>query len=403
MKNMDIDRFITEHITKRSKSFFEQDVQNQFQILTKEIENSSILVIGGGGTIGSNYIKSILRFRPAKVVVVDSNENGLTELVRSVRSTYNLFVPNEFITYPVNLGDRIFEKIYDYYKPFDIIANFAAHKHVRSEKDIFSIEAMIDNNLFNAYYLMQLIEEDNPSHFFCVSTDKAANPVNVMGATKKLMEELVIHFASSMKCTTARFANVAFSNGSLLDGFLHRIRYRQPLSVPGDIKRYFVSPRESGDICMLACILGSPGDIFFPKLMHNDLISFYGITEKFLDELGYTMEICSSEAEAKEKALTIDKTNKYPVYVSNSDTTGEKLYEEFYTETELVDWESYTSLAVAKLNKDNFSGNKTKVIKELKELFKHRNITKSDVVDILGRHIPTFDHIEKGMSLDLKM
>lgn len=263
MRNFDLDTFISKNITKRSHSFFESDIENNASTLTSEIENSSILVIGGGGTIGSNYIKSVLKFRPAKVVVVDTNENGLTELVRSVRSTPGLFVPKEFITYPVNLGDPIFEKIYHYYKPFDIVANFAAHKHVRSEKDVFSIEAMIENNLFNAFRLLQMIEDDKPAHFFCVSTDKAANPVNIMGATKKLMEELVIDFSAHLKCTTARFANVAFSNGSLLDGFLYRTMQRQPLAVPADIKRYFVSPAESGDICMLASILGTSGDIFF--------------------------------------------------------------------------------------------------------------------------------------------
>jgi len=266
MKNIDLDSFISRNITRRSKSFFESDIQAHSENLAEEIENRDILVIGGGGTIGSNYIKSILKFRPKKVVVVDTNENGLTELVRSVRSTPGLFIPSQFITYPVSLGSKIFEKIYNHYRPFDIIANFSAHKHVRSEKDIFSIEAMIENNLFNAYRLLKIIEEDQPGHFFCVSTDKAANPVNIMGATKKLMEELVTDFSNSLNCTTARFANVAFSNGSLLDGFLHRTMQRQALAVPADIKRYFVSPAESGDICMLASILGTPGDIFFPKL-----------------------------------------------------------------------------------------------------------------------------------------
>jgi len=312
-------------------------------------------------------------------------------------------VPAEFITYPVSLGDKIFKKIYDYYKPFDIIANFAAHKHVRSEKDIFSVEAMIENNVFNASRLLQLIEEDHPSHFFCVSTDKAANPVNIMGATKKLMEEVVIEYAASINCTTARFANVAFSNGSLLDGFINRMMYKQPLSIPGDVKRYFVSPAESGEICMLASVLGTPGDIFFPKLKEDELTSFYDITDRFITQSGYTMEVCSTDAEAKEKSLLIDKTKKYPVYVSDSNTTGEKLYEEFYTETESVDWERFESLAVAKTLEQNIPGNKLEAIKELRELFREPGISKSNVVDILSRHIATFEHIEKGISLDRKM
>lgn len=335
--------------------------------------------------------------------MVDTNENGLTELVRSVRSTPGLFVPDEFITYPVNLGDRIFEKIYNYYKPFDIIANFAAHKHVRSEKDVFSIEAMIENNLFNASRLLRIIEEDQPGHFFCVSTDKAANPVNIMGATKKLMEELVIDFSGKVNCTTARFANVAFSNGSLLDGFLYRTMQRQPLAVPADIKRYFVSPAESGDICMLASILGTSGDIFFPKLKEDQLTSFYDITNHFLNEMGYDMDICTSEAEAREKAGEIDKTGKYPVYVFNSNTSGEKLYEEFSTEGEVVDWDSYIALAVAKGKISNSTSNVLLAVEALKETFKSDKISKSDIVEILKTYIPNFGHIEKGVTLDSKM
>jgi FlaA1/EpsC-like NDP-sugar epimerase len=403
MIDFDISSFISKHITKRDKSFFERDIRNQSAVLKEEIENSNILVIGGGGTIGSNYIKSILQFRPAKVVVVDTNENGLTELVRSIRSTPGLFVPKEFITYPVNLGDPIFEKIYNYYKPFDIIANFAAHKHVRSEKDVFSIEAMIGNNLFNAYRLLKLIEADNPNHFFCVSTDKAANPVNIMGATKKLMEELVIDFSTHLKCTTARFANVAFSNGSLLDGFLFRTMQRQPLAVPADIKRYFVSPAESGDICMLASILGNSGDIFFPKLTEDQLTSFFDITTSFIKEMGYQIDVCSSEEEAKEKSLLINKTKSYPVYVFNSDTTGEKLYEEFSTENEVIDWERYESLAVANPIKLDSYDDSSQVIKELQDLFNSQTPHKSDIVKILSTHIPNFAHIEKGITLDHKM
>jgi FlaA1/EpsC-like NDP-sugar epimerase len=403
MKNFDIASFITKNITGRSESFFKSDIRNNFSTLQNDIENKSVLVIGGGGTIGSNYIKSLLPFKPAQVVVVDTNENALTELVRSVRSTPGLFVPKRFITYPINLGDRIFQKIYNYYKPFDIVANFAAHKHVRSEKDVFSIEAMIENNLFNAARLLNILEKDQPQHFFCVSTDKAANPVNIMGATKKLMEELVIDFSEKLSCTTARFANVAFSNGSLLDGFIFRIMQRQPLAVPIDIKRYFVSPAESGEICMLASILGVSGDIFFPKLHEDQLTSFYDITSSFIQEIGYEMQICSTEEEAREKASGIDTTNKYPVYAFNSDTTGEKLYEEFYTSSEIVDWNTYESLAVAKGNISNTGGNVNEAVDALRNVFKNEIISKGDIIEILKNHIPNFGHIEKGVTLDNKM
>jgi FlaA1/EpsC-like NDP-sugar epimerase len=404
MSTIDINSFINTHITGRSESFFKKDILQHNDNLVEEIKDKKILIIGGAGTIGSNYIKSILRFLPKTVVVIDANENGLTELVRDIRSTHGLTVPEEFITYPVNLGDKIFEKIYQYYKPFDVIANFAAHKHVRSEKDIFSVEAMIQNNLFYANRLLQLLEKDKPSHFFCVSTDKAANPVNIMGATKKLMEDLIMSFSSKLRCTTARFANVAFSNGSLLDGFLHRMMHTHPLSVPSDVKRYFVSPEESGDICMLASVLGSSGDICFPKLQVNQLTSFYSITESFLSEIGYEMDVCKSEEEAKSKSLLLSKNSKsYPVYAFASNTTGEKLYEEFYTEDEVVDWNRFSSMGVVKNDPLTVSESIQSSISELEFLFKSGKVDKKDIVDVLSKHIPSFDHIEKGVGLDQRM
>jgi len=400
---INLDKFIRDHITCRNESFFSKDIANNTEALQQEIENKSVLVIGGGGTIGSSFIRSVLAYKPSKVVVIDTNENGLTELVRSIRSTAGLEVPETFITYPVNFGDAIFEKIYHQWKPFDIVANFAAHKHVRSEKDIFSIEAMIQNNVFYACKLLNLIESDKPSHFFCVSTDKAANPINIMGATKKLMEDIVMQYAASIKCTTARFANVAFSNGSLLDGFLPRLMQGQPLSVPADVKRYFVSPKEAAEICMLACVLGKSGDIFYPKLHTDQLTGFLDITVQFLHELGYEMDQCSTEEEAKQKSLLLNNDSKsYPVYVFNSDTTGEKLYEEFYAGRELLDLNSYESLGVVK--KSNVStGNIKAAIKEMEQFFKKPDTTKKELVQILKNYIPTFEHLEKGMTLDKKM
>jgi len=398
-----IDKFITSSITGRENSYFELDLQNKNSLLLNAIKGKKILVIGGGGTIGSNYIKSILRFKPFKVVIIDINENGLTELVRDIRSTKGLVVPDEFITYPVNLGDHVFEKLYTFHKPFDTIANFAAHKHVRSEKDIFSVEAMVQNNVFYAYRLLQLIEKDKPEHFFCVSTDKAANPVNIMGASKKLMEEIVMEYSNILPCTTARFANVAFSNGSLLDGFIQRLMKRQPLSVPADVKRYFVSPQESGHICMLSCMLGKTGDIYFPKLQKNQLISFLDITERFLHANGFSLDKCSSEEEAKGKAeLLSQRNNSYPVYVFESDTTGEKLYEEFYTDNEVVDWNSFEALGVIKKSKGDRC-NVQKAIDELKTVFNSDNNQKKLVVHILSKYLSNFDHIEKSKGLDSKM
>ncbi len=399
----DLNKFIHAEVLGRTDSFFQKDIDQNKVELTATIEGKKVLVIGGGGTIGSNYIKSILKFKPAAVVVVDSNENGLTELVRDVRSTKDLFVPDTFITYPVNFGSDIFKKIYQEYKPFDIIANFAAHKHVRSEKDIFSIEAMVQNNLLYAHDLLSMVVHDKPSRFFCVSTDKAANPVNIMGATKKLMEDLVITYASKMHCTTARFANVAFSNGSLLDGYIKRMLNKHPLSVPKDVTRYFVSPAESGDICMLTCMLGKTGEIFFPKFKEDMLTGFYDITHKFLQQLGYTMLECTSEHEAKEIAANMKEGDKkYPVYAFTSDTSGEKLYEEFYTDEETPDFNRFISLGVI-----NTTGNKLNDLEgffsKMENLLKNKKVEKSELVQLLGEYIPTFSHIETGKLLDKKM
>ena len=402
---LDLNKFIHEQVLERKESFFAGDIENNKAELQTTIEGKKILVIGGGGTIGSNYIKSILSFKPASVVVVDSNENGLTELVRDVRSTKGLFVPDTFITYPVNFGSSIFKKIYEAYKPFDIIANFAAHKHVRSEKDIFSIEAMVQNNLLYAHQLLSLVEKDNPSRFFCVSTDKAANPVNIMGATKKLMEDLIMTYASRMHCTTARFANVAFSNGSLLDGFVKRVMSRQPLSVPKDVTRYFVSPAESGDICMLTCMLGNSGEIFFPKFSEAMLTNFYDITHKFLNEIGYTIKECNTESEAKNFAATMGlKSSQYPVYGFISDTTGEKLYEEFFTDEEQPEMQRFKSLGVIKAPVAAASLNDMeRFFIQMEKLLNNQAVEKSEVVKLLEKYIPTFTHLETGKLLDKKM
>lgn len=403
---LDLNKFINEQILERKESFFQEDINANSAALQDVIEGKKVLVIGGGGTIGSNFIKSLLPFKPASVIVVDNNENALTELVRDVRSTNKLFVPESFITYPVNFGGSIFRKIYEAYKPFDIIANFAAHKHVRSEKDIFSIDAMIQNNLLYAQRLLSLVENDKPSRFFCVSTDKAANPVNIMGATKKLMEDLIMTFAFRMHCTTARFANVAFSNGSLLDGFVKRIMNRQPLSVPKDVERYFVSPAESGDICMLTCMLGNSGEIFFPKFQKNKLISFYDIAHKFLNEFGFSMKEYVTEAEAKNFAATMDLTDdkQYPVYSFVSDTNGEKLYEEFYTDNEQPDMQRFKSLGVINAPVDAPGKNEIEsFFLEMNGLINKSKVEKNEIVQLFQKYIPTFSHIETGKQLDKKM
>ncbi len=238
MHIIDIPQFIKTHITKRVSSLFESDIDKYKDQLSANIKGKSVLVIGGAGTIGSSYIKAVLNFEPSRLYVVDTNENGLTELTRDLRSKYGQFIPEDYKTYPMNFGDEVFRKMFVNEGPFHIVANFAAHKHVRSEKDHYSIEAMIDNNVFKAKIFLDLLVAHKPEHFFCVSTDKAANPVNVMGASKKLMEEVIMAYSSDIKITTARFANVAFSNGSLLDGYIQRLFKKQPISCPSDVKDF---------------------------------------------------------------------------------------------------------------------------------------------------------------------
>ncbi|HEY9117029.1 MAG TPA: polysaccharide biosynthesis protein, partial [Roseivirga sp.] len=298
-----LQEFISTHVTERKQSLFLNDLEKFQSLLELKTSGKTALVIGGAGTIGTSFIKALLKFKIEKLYVVDINENGLTELVRDLRSSTDLYIPAEIKTYPISFTDPVFEKMFKASGPFHIVANFAAHKHVRSEKDHFSIEAMIQNNVLKAKKLLDLLVLNPPEHFFCVSTDKAANPVNVMGASKKLMEDLILAYSNQLKITTARFANVAFSNGSLPFGFLERLAKRQPFSSPLNIKRYFVSPEESGQICLLACLLGNSGEIFFPKLDYSkDMKTFTSIAEDLLEQMGYEVEKCDSEEEARNKA-----------------------------------------------------------------------------------------------------
>lgn len=392
--------------TGRTGSFFEKDIKINKDKLYSEINNKNILVIGGAGTIGSNYIKAILRqAKPQKLIVVDINENGLTELVRDIRSSIDLHIPDILLTYPVDFSSKVFEKIFFSEKPFNVIANFAAHKHVRSEKDIFSIEAMVENNVIKAFKLLKLVSKNPPEHFFCVSTDKAANPVNIMGASKKLMEDVIMAFSDKIPITTARFANVAFSNGSLPFGFIERLMKQQPFSAPDDVRRFFVSPTESGELCMIACLLGESGDIFFPKLdAEKDMNTFTFIAEELLKNLGLKPKYCISEEEARNHASNLlQNSNEYPVYFFKSDTSGEKPYEEFYTEDEKLDINSFQNLGIIK---ETYKPSVQKVknqVKEIKHLFKSKNICKSDIVQWFSKTIPHFDHIETGKNLDQKM
>jgi len=404
-KNFDLNRFITSHVTGREESLLKQDLERYHNELADRITGRSVLVIGGAGTIGSSFIKAILRFKISKLYVIDINENGLTELVRDLRSSKNYNIPEDFKTYPINFGDKVFTKILKNEGTFQIVANFAAHKHVRSEKDHYSIEAMVENNAIKAKHLLDLLSENPPERFFCVSTDKAANPVNVMGASKKLMEEVILAYSQKMQITTARFANVAFSNGSLPFGFIQRLMKKQPFSSPSDVKRYFVSPIESGQICLMACILGKSGEIFFPKLDYDrDMKTFSEMAEKLLQELGYVPEYCSTEAEAKEKALRLNENStSYPVLFFKTDTSGEKKFEEFYTPGEEIDMDTFHNLGVIKNAKRKSIEEIQPIFDQLNSLFEDSAIGKADVVHLLKEILPGFRHIETGKSLDQKM
>ncbi|MEO5891088.1 MAG: polysaccharide biosynthesis protein [Ferruginibacter sp.] len=397
-----IEHFIGEAITGRRTSLLEKDLTDHHDTLNKEINNKAVLVIGGAGTIGSSFIKALLRYKPKKLVVVDINENGLTELVRDCRSRTDITLPGDFKSYPVNFGDAVFTKIFKQDAPFDIVANFAAHKHVRSEKDALSIEAMIENNVLKAKKLLDLLLAYPPQHFFCVSTDKAANPVNIMGASKKLMEEVILAYSNDLPITTARFANVAFSNGSLLAGFIERVMKQQPLSSPSDVKRFFVSPQESGEICLLACIVGRSGEIFFPRLhAESDMVNFADIAKLFIKQLGFEPDICADENEARRKSVN-PVAGTYPVYFFESETSGEKLYEEFYTDKEELDFNKFSALGVIMNAPRRKKEELDSIIQEVESMFAS-DVSKEDIVCLLNKLLPDFKHIETGISLDQKM
>ena len=400
-----IEKFIADNVIMRPKSMFLDDIESYRDRLSEKIEGKSLLVIGGAGSIGSSFIKATLPFKPASLIVVDINENALAELTRDLRSTPGLYMPEIYVPYPMDFNAPVFEKMFRSHNGFDIVGNFSAHKHVRSEKDIFSIEALLQNNVIHAKKLLDLLAEFPPEEYFCVSTDKAANPVNIMGASKRIMEDLIFSYSDKFPVKTARFANVAFSNGSLPAGFIARMQKLQPISAPSDVKRYFVSPEESGQICMLACMLGSNREIFFPKLKDAQMMSFDTIAEAFIRDHGYEVEYCNSDAEAVEKSRELSNGGKkYPVHFSKSDTSGEKPYEEFYTDFESTDMDRFTSLGVIT---DKEIPDKVKVatlVGKLSDAFDNGSVLiKEDVVHIIGDYLPEFKHIETGKSLDEKM
>ena len=361
-------------------------------------------MIGGAGSIGSSFIKALLPFKPATLVVVDTNENALAELTRDLRSTKGMYVPEDYVTYPMDFASPVFEKMFRKRGGFDIVGNFSAHKHVRTEKDIYSVEALLQNNVLNAKMLLDLLAEFPPEEYFCVSTDKAANPVNIMGASKRIMEDVIFAYSDKFPVKTARFANVAFSNGSLPAGFVERLQKLQPISAPSDVKRYFVSPEESGQICMLACMLGKNREIFFPRLEEEQMMTFDKIATAFLLENGFEVLECASDEEAIEKTEELKNGSiKYPVHYTNSNTSGEKAYEEFYTDTEIVDLNRLKALGIVTGKEIPDKERIKELFKKLNAAFEKEETTKEEVIAIMKAYLPNFEHIETGKSLDSKM
>ena len=384
MIDFDIEAFVRKYVTKRAESLLVKDFERYSEEMHRRIDGKRMLVIGGAGTIGSNYVKAALRrFRPETMYVADIDENQMTELTRELRCGSEYTVPEEYVTEPIDLGSKLFDKFFKAHGPFDIVANFAARKHVRAERDVHSIEAMCDTNVFMAKKLLDLLVANPPEAFFCVSTDKAANPVNVMGATKKLMEETIMAYADKLPVKTARFANVAFSNGSLPLGWMNRVQKHQSIVCPLGVQRFFVSPVESGELCLMASVMGESGDIFYPQLdPEKDLISFDSFLPDFLREIGHE-----------------DWDVRYPA----ADTDGEKPYEEFFTEEDVKDEVTFINLGVVKNAKRRPVAEVEAIFGQLREVFDREGSTKEDVVAVLGEYLPNFHHISKGQGLDGRM
>ena len=387
----------------RDIEIFIKDISNKEQELTKIVSESSFLVIGGAGSIGQAVTKEIFRRNPLKLHVIDISENNMVELVRDLRSSFG-YIDGDFQTFALDIGSIEYDAFIESDGKYDYVLNLSALKHVRSEKDPFTLMRMIDVNVFNTEKTVLQAIEKGTKKYFCVSTDKAANPVNMMGASKRIMEMYLMNLSQKITISTARFANVAFSDGSLLHGFNQRIQKRQPIVAPNDIKRYFVTPKESGELCLMSCIFGENRDVFFPKLNQDlHLITFSDIASKYLKELGYTPYLCKSEDEARQMTVILPEQGKWPCLFTHSDTTGEKDFEEFFTDKEVLDMNRFENFGIIK-NEGNFSTDKidlfTNTISELK---KSKKWNKEQLVDLFFKMIPDFGHKETGKYLDSKM
>jgi FlaA1/EpsC-like NDP-sugar epimerase len=387
----------------REKELFVHDVLTHEQELRRIVSASTFLVIGGAGSIGQAVTKEIFKRSPRKLHVVDISENNMVELVRDIRSSYG-YIEGDFQTYALDVGSLEYDAFIKADGKYDYVLNLSALKHVRSEKDPFTLMRMIDVNIFNTEKTLLQSIASKSRKYFCVSTDKAANPVNMMGASKRIMEMFLMRRSLEIDISTARFANVAFSDGSLLHGFNQRIQKRQPIVAPQDIKRYFVTPKESGELCLMSCIFGENRDIFFPKLSEElHLVTFAEIAAKYLDQMGYEPYLCSSEDEARQLAERLPEQGKWPCLFTDSNTTGEKDFEEFFTDNETLDMDRFQNLGVIK-NRPVFDDTALKVFaRHINDWKTEGSWTKDEVVNLFMHMIPEFGHKETGKYLDGKM
>jgi FlaA1/EpsC-like NDP-sugar epimerase len=387
----------------RTEELFNDDISKHEIELKEIVSSSTFLVIGGAGSIGQAVTKEIFKRTPQKLHVVDISENNMVELVRDIRSSFG-YIDGDFQTFALDIGSIEYDAFIKADGKYDYVLNLSALKHVRSEKDPFTLMRMIETNVFNTEKTLQQSIENGTKKYFCVSTDKAANPVNMMGASKRIMEMFVMRKSKQIDVSMARFANVAFSDGSLLHGFNQRIQKQQPIVAPNDIKRYFVTPQESGELCLMSCIFGKNRDIFFPKLSENlHLISFADIAVKYLNNLGFEPYVCKTEDEARKLAKTLPSEGKWPCLFTASDTTGEKDFEEFFTDAEILDMQRFENLGVIK-NEAFYDEEKLNNFETIIKTFKQNlSWTKDDIVKEFFTMIPDFGHKETGKYLDEKM
>ena len=387
----------------RKGPLFSSDITQLNLDLISMIENSRFLVIGGAGSIGQAVTKEIFKRKPLKLHVVDISENNMVELVRDIRSTLG-YIDGDFKTFAIDCGSLEFEALITSEGPYDYVFNLSALKHVRSEKDPFTLMRMLSVNILNTIKTFKLARDHGAKKYFCVSTDKAANPVNMMGASKRIMEMFLMRESKTMSISMARFANVAFSDGSLLHGFNQRVSKRQPLSAPSDVRRYFLTPQESGELCLMSGLLGDNRDIFFPKLNEQlDLITFSDIAERYLHDLGYEPHHCKSEDEARDSAMELINNRQWPCYFFKSDTTGEKDFEEFYTDAENIDMHKFKSVGVIK-NEPLYDENKlNQFLLNIEELQSNGNWNKQEIIKLFFDLLPEFAHKETGKYLDGRM